>query len=120
MADAVPVPLELFAPPRPAPLVAQGHVEVVLVDVTRPQSDRFQVRAYLEDFPPPAADVVTTYILYGTGLRRLVEILKEAWSKVGFSPARETKSPPFVNFEFESGFGPVFQAVDRLARAFPP
>lgn len=120
MAGAIPFPWELLAPPRPAPRVSQGHVDAVLVDLTRPEGERFRIRVYIEEFTPPSADVVAAWVLYGFGLPGVVARLREEWSKSGLAADRESTARHFVAFEFSGRYAPAVAAVERLAGAFPP
>ena len=120
MADAIPLPWELLSPPAPAPRVAQGHVEIVLVDLTRPAGDRFSIRAYEEDFQPPPADVVGAWVLYGASLATVIERLHREWRKSGVVPVREISSRAYVAFEFDGPLGLAVHAIKALAESFPP
>lgn len=120
MADAVPLPWELFAPPRTGPRVAQGHVDAVIVDATRPRGDHFRIRVYAAEFPPPPDDIVAAWVFYGVGAASVVASLRDGWSSAGPAPAREAQSNHFAAFDFRGGLAPAVAAIERLAGAFPP
>ncbi|HKS16822.1 MAG TPA: hypothetical protein VJU16_05880 [Planctomycetota bacterium] len=120
MAYALPLPWELLAPPSPAPRVALGHVDLVLVDVTRPESDRFRVRVYAEEFPAPSVPVMSAYVLYGVGVFQVSTELRRRWTAAGIRAGREARSPSLVAFDFDGHFIAVLAIVEEVARAFPP
>jgi hypothetical protein len=120
MADAIPLPWERLSPPAPAPRVAQGHVDAVIVDATRPESDRFRVRACLEDFPPPAARVFAAFVLYGATLQGVVDGLREGWTRAGIKIESEARSKSLVAFDLDGGYAVALAVIQQLARGFPP
>lgn len=120
MAFALPLPWELLAPPSPAPRVALGHVELVLVDVTPPASGRYRIRVYAEEFPAPSSPVMSVYVLYGVGVIQVSTELRRRWTAAGIPAGGETRSPSLVAFDFDGHVAAVLAIVEEVAAIFPP
>ena len=102
------------------PRVATGHVDAVLIDVTRPAARTFRVRIFDERYAPPEADVVAAFILYGARVGGVAERLLAAWRRAGLLPTVQVRSESYCSFDHPAAFGSILRTVEALQRDYLP
>jgi hypothetical protein len=116
----LPRPQPALHRPRPLPRVAEGLLEAVLVELTRPVGQSFVVRIFDEDFTPPEADVVAAYVLYGLDVAELARRLELAWAALDLHPTPGVKYACYRSYEHARAFAAVVKTVEALQESFLP
>jgi hypothetical protein len=106
--------------PRPVPQVAEGLLESVLVELTRPVAEAFAVRIFDEDFTPPEADVVAVYVLYGVDVVELARRLELAWVALDLHAIPGVRYASYRSYEHGRAFAAVLKTVEALQESFLP
>jgi hypothetical protein len=117
---AIPLPKTIRERPQGAPRIAVAHVDAVLVDVTRPVDGTFSVRVYEEGYPPPDADIVAVYVLYGPSVTETADRLEKAWAAEGIKPKSRVRSPSYCGFDLGRPLSIVLRSIETLQRRHLP
>src|SRR5688572_22161349 len=104
-----PIPRPVLQKHRPGPRVAQGFLEIVLVELTRPAGEAFTVRIFEEGYRPSEADLVATFVLYGAEVRNVGRRLESAWATLGLSASSCVRYVCYRSYDHSRSFGAVLQ-----------
>ena len=116
----IPRPFPVLHQPRPAPRVALAGIDLVQVQVTRPRGRAFAVSVSVEGFPPPDADVVAGFVLYGAEAGDVARLLEEAWAARSLEPVIELRAPYYLRYRHPRFFGTVLGTIEALQESFLP
>ncbi|MBI3854169.1 MAG: hypothetical protein HY293_00600 [Planctomycetes bacterium] len=116
----VPRPQPVFQKPRPIPRIAEGLLEAVLIEVTRPLRGSFSVRIFDKDFIPPEADVVAAFVLYGAEVAELGRRLELAWDALDLHATPGVRYACYRTYDHTRAHGAVLKTVEALQESFLP
>ena len=116
----IPRPQPVLHEPRPIPRVAEGLLEAVLVDISRPQGQAFVVRIFDEDFSPPQADVVATFVLYGADVGEVGHRLEGAWAALDLRGIPGVRYACYRTYDHPRAFTAVLRTIEALQESFLP
>lgn len=119
-AAGIPLPQSYLQRTDPALEIATGFVDAVRVDLTRPQGGAFRVRIYAEEYPPPEAEIVGAFVLYGTSVPEIGRRLDAAWRSLSLNPVACVRSVAFLSFDHSRRFRKVLRTIEALQPQFPP
>jgi hypothetical protein len=116
----VPRPQPLLQKPRPQPRVADGLLETILIEVTRPAPEAFSVRIFDEDFTPPPADVVSAFVFYGVPVATVARRLEEAWRVLNLRTVPGVRYAAYHSYDHARGHSAVIASIEALQESFLP
>jgi hypothetical protein len=115
-----PIPRPVLHQPRPVPRVAQGLLEAVLVELTRPVEGAFAVRIFDEGVRPPAAEVAAVVILYGAEVAAIGRRLEQAWRELELEPTAAVRYVCYRAYDHPCGYAEVLRTVEALQESYLP
>jgi len=116
----VPRPQPLLQKPRPQSRIAEGLLEAILIEVTRPSPDAFTVRIFDEDFNPPEADVVSVFVFYGVPVVTVARRLEAAWKALNLRAVAGVRYAAYQTFDHSRGYFLVVGSIEALQESFLP
>lgn len=116
----IPRPQPVLNKPRPIPRVAEGLLEAIIVEVTRPLNEAFAVRIFDEDFAPPDADVVAAFVLYGADVAEIGRRLEGAWAALDLHANPGVRYACYRSYDHSRAFTAVVKTVEALQESFLP
>ena len=116
----VPRPQSLLQKPKLHPRVAEGLLETILIEVTRPAPHAFTVRLFDEDFTPPPADVVSLFVFYGVPVVTVARRLEEAWKALNLSVVAGVRYAAYHTFDHVRGHALVIGSIEALQESYLP
>jgi len=116
----VPRPEPLLEKPRPQLRIAEGLLEAILIEATRPSPDAFTVRIFDEDFTPPQADVVSVFVFYGVPVVTVARRLEAAWKALNLQPVAGVRYAAYHTFDHSRGYSLVVGSIEALQESFLP
>ena len=115
-----PIPRPVLHKPRPVPRVAQGLLDAVLIELTRPVAGAFAVRIFDEGVRPPSAEVAAVVILYGADVAAIGLRLERAWRALGLEPTEAVRYVCYRAYDHPRGYGAVLRTVEALQESYLP
>ena len=116
----VPRPQPLLLKPRIQPGIAEGLLETILIEVTRPAPEAFTVRIFDEDYTPPDADVVFAYVFYGVTVVTVARRLEEAWKVLNLRSVPGVRYAAYHSYDHARGHSAVIASIEALQESFLP
>jgi hypothetical protein len=116
----VPRTQPLLQKPRPQSRIAEGLLEAILIEVTRPSPEAFTVRIFDEDFTPPEADVVSVFVFYGVPVGTVARRLEVAWHAVNLRAEPGVRYASYTTYDHRRGFDVVIGTIEALQESFLP
>jgi len=116
----VPRPGPLLQKPRPQSRIAEGLLEAILIEVTRPSPDAFTVRIFDEDFTPPEADVVSVFVFYGVPVVTVARRLEAAWKALNLQSVAGVRYAAYPTFGHSRAYALVVGSIEALQESFLP
>jgi hypothetical protein len=116
----VPRPQPLLQKPRIQPAIAEGLLESILIEVTRPAPEAFTVRIFDEDHTPPAADVVSAFVFYEVTVGTVARRLEEAWKVLNLRAIPGARYAAYHSYDHPRGYPAVLASIEALQESFLP
>ena len=104
----------IFHKPRPVARVAEGLLEVVLVELTRPVEGAVTVRIFDEGVRPPEADVAAVFLLYGAEVGRIGRRLEHEWHSTGLRDIAAVRHACYRSYDHPRHYGLVVRSIEAL------
>ena len=113
-------PRPAFHKPRPVPRVAEGLLDLVLVELTRPVREAFTVRIFEEGYRPPEGEVAAVFLLYGADVGRIGRRLEHAWHSLGLREIAAVRYVCYRSYDHPRAWGAVLRTVEALQESYLP